>query len=422
MNQMLPNKIRWIFGIFLFFDLINLLYFIIFFKQHHYLPAPFFVRSDDTFMDFYNPLFHALKGDFYNTYRSLFPPINVFILKFFGSGINIESYSSPFELRHANSLLTIIVCIFYIAIIALVINIGEWKKFKLSDRFLMFLAIIFSTPVIFSLERGNLIFLALAFIALSYNSVNKWKKALYIGLAVNVKPYILVTFFRYCKFSKVNKKIIFINLLFCGIIFFTIGLFTDINYVSYFKGYFFHDYFIGLTNEGATALPHNIPSLLYIKHFVPFDYFSYYFWFSLLKVISLLAVIFLVYLSLHKDVNTTESMMASLLVLTNFSVNTGGYSLLYLLLMIPYLINLKEYNFMLFLILSIFALPFDLINIFSISVEREYSYLAGTPIPTGVYWFTLGTFVRPLINYLLLLVFIKHLIKKYHFRFFSFSK
>lgn len=421
-NQSLSTKLRWIFGVFLILDIINLIYFINFFKINHYLPNPFFVNSNDTFMDFYNPLFHSLKGDFYSAYKSLFPPINVFILKFLGMGIDIENYNTPTELRHDNPYLSILVCIFYISIIALIINIGEWKKFKKSDRFLVFLAIVLSAPVIFSLERGNLIFLALAFLALSLHSTNKWKSALYIGLSVNIKPYILVTFFRFINIYKINIKPIFLNLFFCGFIFFIAGLFTDINYISYFKGYIFQDYFIGLTAEGAAALPHNIPSLVYVKYFLPFDYFPYNFWFSFFKVAPLLPLFFLIYLSLTKEINSTESIISGILVLTNFSVNTGGYSLMYLLLLIPYLINSGEYKFMFFIILGIFALPLDIIYIFSTPTESGISYLGNINLPAGVHWFTLGTFVRPLLNFCMLLIFSYHIYKKYNYKDFPIIK
>lgn len=136
----------------LFFELINLSWIILFFLERNYLPAPFVADKNDTFMDFYNPLFWVINDGFYTIFHSIYPAINYLILKAFSFGIRGNEITTPFILRDANILLTFLVIIIYLLIILTMVSIGEWKKIKFSNRFLIFISVCLSVPFFLQLS------------------------------------------------------------------------------------------------------------------------------------------------------------------------------------------------------------------------------------------------------------------------------
>lgn len=161
------------------FELINLSYFWLFFKENYFLPAPFVSDKNDTFMDFYNPLYWVIKGGFYTTYNLVYPPINYYFLKIFSLGIPPEIISSPFQLRSDYLNLGLMISFLYVLIVWIVVNIGQWSKIHFFYRCLIFIVFLMSVPVLFELERGNLILTALPFLALYVNAKNPWAKAFF---------------------------------------------------------------------------------------------------------------------------------------------------------------------------------------------------------------------------------------------------
>ena len=145
----------------------NIVYFALFLYFNKYLPAPFVLDKNDTFMDFYNPLFWVLKDEFYTTYKSVYPPINYFFLKLFTFNLDSNSFSSSFQLREAKSNLIYYLLTINAVIIFLILKIGDWREVAIRKHKLIWIAIFFSTPVLFAMERGNLIFLSLLVLQLA---------------------------------------------------------------------------------------------------------------------------------------------------------------------------------------------------------------------------------------------------------------
>jgi hypothetical protein len=78
--------------IILIVQLINFFSYAFFYSNKNYLPAPFILDKNDTFMDFYNPLFWVINDGFYETYNSVYPAINYYILKIICFYIKILYY------------------------------------------------------------------------------------------------------------------------------------------------------------------------------------------------------------------------------------------------------------------------------------------------------------------------------------------
>ena len=166
-------------------ELINVFYYVSYLYQNHYLPAPFVIDKNDTLMDFYNPLFWVIKDSFYTAFNSVYPALNYYLLKIFALGISPDKVFNPFQLRNDYPVWGLIISFFYLLIIWVVVSIGEWKKIQFCNKALIFLACAISVPVLFALERGNLIFFALLFLALYLSASNIILRSFFLALLIN---------------------------------------------------------------------------------------------------------------------------------------------------------------------------------------------------------------------------------------------
>ena len=404
----------------LFFELINVFYYLYYFFGHGYLPSPFVSDKNDTFMDFYNPLFWVIKDGFYTTFNSVYPALNYFFLKIFSSGVAPDEISSPLQLRNDFPILGIIISLIYILIVWVVVHIGEWRKVDFGNKGLIFLACVLSIPVLFGLERGNLIFLALLFLALYLNASSPWVRALCFGCLVNIKPYFAILLVQYLNIHHFNRTNLIRSVLAALVIFFGFGLLAGLDFIDFFKAYISFSKSTTLSAEGVVALPHSIAALSAIKRLIDFgDGSSYTFWFSLLKAINYIFVLLLAYVTLVKKVNRTEMLLASMVILTNFSISTGGYILIIYIILIPYLLKNKEYSKLLIFIILIYALPLDWIYVLSIKYTLIESYIGGgLLINSPELFISLGSIVRPLLNFSLMASVLIFISKKYPSKFF----
>ncbi len=399
----------------LFFEFINAGYYFYFLSSYGYLPTPFVFDKNDTLMDFYNPLYWVVKDGFYTAFNSVYPALNYFFLKLFTLGISSDLVIDPFQLRNDFPIFGIIISFIYILIVWVVVNIGEWRKVDLGNKGLVFLACILSVPVLFGLERGNLIFLSLLFLALHLNASNPWVKAIYFGLLVNIKPYFAILLIQYLNIHQFNKLELIRSILIAAAIFLVSGLLVGINFIDFFKAYLSFSKNTTLSVEGVVALPHSVAALSTIKKLISFgEGSSYTFWFSLLKVINYVSVLILVCTVLLKKTTRLELLIAGIIILTNFSISTGGYILIIYIALIPYLLQSKEYVKLLFLIVLIYSLPLDWINFLELKYSYTYSYLGGNLfINEPEFFLSIGSIFRPLLNFSLLIFFLTHLYRKY---------
>ena len=404
-----------VFYLLLFFEFINISYYFYYLSSHSYLPAPFLYDSNDTLMDFYTPLFWVIKDGFYTTFNSVYPALNYYFLKIFAVAVPANQVSNAFQLRDQFPVLGLIVSFLYVLIIWVAVNVGEWRKIHFIHRGLIFLACLLSVPVLFGLERGNLIFLALLFLALYLNASNPWFKAIFLGLLINVKPYFVILLLPYLNFHQFNKVELIRTILITAVIFFGLGLLVELNLSDFFKAYLGFAKKGAISIEGVVALPHSIAALSAIKALVDFGTGSAYtFWFSLLKGLNYASVVLLLCTALFKKLTPLELFIASMIMLTNFSISTGGYILIIYIVLIPYLLQSIEYKKLLIFILLIFALPLDWINFLELKNFPKYSYIGGNIfIGEPSHFLAIGSIFRPLFNFSLMIIFLVHLYKKY---------
>lgn len=266
----------------------------------------------------------------------------------------------------------------------------------------------FERPVLFAIERGNLIFFGILFLALYLDAKNPFFKALYLALLINIKPYFILIIFQYLNRYKFDKKMIISVGISSLAIFWVTGYFANLDFIGFVNSYLSFSKKGVVSLEGVIALPNSLSALNSIKYFL-FNNVAgshYTFWFSLLKVVNYLSIITLVYILLLKKLTDLDLLIGVFILLTNFSVSTGGYILVIYTLIVPYLINSKEYIKFIFPLLIIGVIPFDWINISQINYLQIHSYLGGVDLFDTTFFIGLGSIIRPIANYSLMVWFL----------------
>lgn len=121
----------------------------------------FWLDSNDTFMDWYNPMYTMQSGsiplyDFYNKNTGGYPPMARFILWIVGNVLPRDVMTAgAFDSRARSIMLFVVITIaIMIAMFAVI------SKMKLRNKWLAYLAIVFSAPMLYTIERGNIILLS----------------------------------------------------------------------------------------------------------------------------------------------------------------------------------------------------------------------------------------------------------------------
>jgi hypothetical protein len=161
-----------------------------FFARWGYLPQPFLYDVNNTFMDWINTAYWAHHPGAYEVWHSVYPPLSFVFLKVFSRGrcyvddVSIASASCDWIAQAA--ILTIYVLNLFII----------YRCYRLADRrtaILRTVALSLSLPMLFSVERGNMIVLCLTFFMLGHGRLLKsaWLRWLSIGATINFKPYLV---------------------------------------------------------------------------------------------------------------------------------------------------------------------------------------------------------------------------------------
>lgn len=155
-------------------------------------------EGDDAFMDFFNPLKalldnnYAVEG-FYSESGGTYPPIARALIWLCGQVISCQyTFQNAYEIRANSEGLILWVLIFSLTCICIY---GIYKKYFVYSEKLVSLALLFSYPMFFAFERGNIIIITYAFILAYFMLYNHEKKSMRIlayvclGLAAAIKIY-----------------------------------------------------------------------------------------------------------------------------------------------------------------------------------------------------------------------------------------
>ena len=162
----------------------------LFFIRERYLPPPFTFDTNDTFMDWFNTAYYAVNGGIYDSWGSIYPPISFDFLKIFS--VNSCYSGDAFSGRDCDWFGRLTLYSFFVLNIWLV-----FKTYKLVDRnsaAVRTFALCAGLPMLFALERGNLIVPCFTAFVLGQGRLLKSARLKWLAVAVsiNFKPYLLL--------------------------------------------------------------------------------------------------------------------------------------------------------------------------------------------------------------------------------------
>jgi hypothetical protein len=160
------------------------------FRETGYLPQPFVFDTNDTFMDWFNTAYWANNPGAYDVWRSIYPPLSFAFLDVFSlPGCYLQS---PFHARDCDTLGRATIAALYVINVALI-----WLAFRRADPRtapMRTVALGLGLPLLFTLERGNLILACFPAFVLAHGPLLRSARARAVAAAVtiNFKPYLVL--------------------------------------------------------------------------------------------------------------------------------------------------------------------------------------------------------------------------------------
>lgn len=169
--------------------LLGLLRVYMLFNSNGYLPPPFVFDVGDTFMDWYNTAYWAHNEGAYSVWRTVYLPLSFVITGFFGDP---SCYThAPYDARDCDHVGIVVILLMYAGCVVTA-ALAFFRRDR-STAVYRTIAIALGGPLLFALERGNLIMLSMIAFFLLYGGLlqNRRGFALAAGIATNLKIYML---------------------------------------------------------------------------------------------------------------------------------------------------------------------------------------------------------------------------------------
>ena len=157
-----------------------------------YFISIFHLGASDLLLDFFNSLRDVAQGEGVYTERHvIYPPLANLVLLLLARLVPIEYLNTPYELRHTwhaypGAILTLL--FFFAVSFALLAFCLQRERYSPLKRRLLTLSVLLSFPVVFLLERGNVVILAVIALVVfvqHYDSESPaWREVALIALAV----------------------------------------------------------------------------------------------------------------------------------------------------------------------------------------------------------------------------------------------
>lgn len=397
-------------GILLLFNASAFLYYALFSVAHGYLPTPFLYDKSDTFMDLFNPLHWAYHDGRYTEWGSVYPPLNFYILKFINFVFVGGQYSSPSVMRDNSPYVIGGLCFIYLAVPAIILQTKLWQEFQRTEKFLIYFAFLLSAPMLFTLERGNLILITPILLVLALSKIGI-TRSVCIALLINLKPYFALLLIYYIS-RKYWKGFITCTML-SGLIFVMSGLALDSHFYVFFTNLFNFSQETGLHSlREVMAMPSSVSAFSYVlKNPTGAMFASSHLSSNTIAIVanfieagkwSVIAISLAVLFIKSKQIRDTEIFTLLVVIICNLDIWVGGYTFILYIALIPVLIKMRA-KWLYLSLVSLIAMPLDIIPIISGFIGEQYSYLTATNI--NIWWtFGLGSVIRPIVNLILLLL------------------
>jgi hypothetical protein len=161
---------------------------------YDYLPQPFFYEPQDTWMDWFNTAFWAHQPGAYDTWGTLYPPLSFVVLKFVTFG-GCYAFSEQYPSRDCDWYGIAMLHLFYVINVVLIAR--TFLKIDRRTALPRAFALSAGLPMVFALERGNLILLCFTCVMLAYGPLvrsARWRWV-FAALSVNFKVYLVGALF-----------------------------------------------------------------------------------------------------------------------------------------------------------------------------------------------------------------------------------
>ena len=400
---------RLVFSIFIICNLLtlSLFYFDSFLHFYHQ-------DQNDVFMDFFNVFIHSIHSSYYSIFHSIYPPLNFLLLdyitQFNKDFLNVPYIEGNVILREMFGTEIFFFATFYI--VSSIYYFILFSKVEVSKKKYLFIICCISSPVIYLIERMNIIFIIFPlFFALLNKDTKDFKSALYLAIIINIKIYFIIlmlflrlrAFFLTCILSLV---IGFFSLIFIDEDFATLDIL--INFFNFSKdlsisSFFTHNYSL----FSFTATLNSIKfSDIFFKFFevkISNQFFLIFFQANIIKIIFF-TLLFL--LSIKYD--HQKRIIIGYLTILTLLPEVGGYIGILILPILIYVIenykNNRYYN-ILTLLLFLLILPIDF-NIYNISHTHGFSFYFGKFVSREIY-LSLYQVLRPILVLTILYYFLR---------------
>jgi hypothetical protein len=395
------------------------IYYWLSFTENGYLPSPFVYDKADTFMDFFHSMYWADEPGRYTDWGSVYPPINFLFLKggrwlLFGQ----IHESDAFTLRDSAKPLIPFIVAAFAASALFVFRHDLWRGFTGAQKAMFFLVFLLSPPMLFSIERGNLIIFALGFLALALAKPG-WTRTFAIGMLINIKPYFALYLVAFA-ISQRPKELISCTMM-AGAIFLISGIVLDEHFLEFLQNLFQFSQDQNLFSpREVLGLPSSVSAFTQVLRMYLFSGGSPSFAglyigsiIALVESIKWLAI-FATFLSLGlggRRIPIEITLAATTIAITNLGVWVGGYSFILYVCLIPILCRLTYRKIYLACVVLIF-MPIDAISLFNETLGNRYAYLSDATVWV-IFQVSLGAFLRPIVNFGLLLTISFDIFKNY---------
>jgi hypothetical protein len=158
--------------------------------SYYQLPQPFFYESNDTFMDWFNTAYWAHTSGAYDDWKTIYPPLSFVVLSVIGKQdcyINADSLS----VRECDWIGIVAIHVIFVVNIFLIAR--TFLKIDRKTAIPRSIALAVGMPMLYALERGNILLLCFSFLILAFGPLVKSARVRWIcaGIAINFKVYLI---------------------------------------------------------------------------------------------------------------------------------------------------------------------------------------------------------------------------------------
>ena len=160
------------------------------FLSRGFLPPPFVFDVGDTFMDWFNTAYWAHNPGAYTVWRTIYLPLSFVITGLLGDPTCYRN--APYDARECDQLGIVIILLTYVACV--VVSAIALARRDRKTAIYRIVPIALGGPLLFALERGNLVMIAYIAFVLLYGGLLRSERAVAItaGFLVNMKVYFIL--------------------------------------------------------------------------------------------------------------------------------------------------------------------------------------------------------------------------------------